>query len=232
MANVTEAALPAVVFDLDGTLVDSEPNYFEAGRALLEAHGVPGFTWADHERYIGVSTRETLADWRRRYGLGASLDALVEELDDRYLALARAGTPVFEQMALLVERLHRAGVPMAVASGSSGSAITAVLTGTGLDDLLGPAVSAEEVPRGKPAPDVFLEAARRLGAAPVDCVVIEDAEPGVAAALAARMRCVAVPSVPAAADDPVFSAAGLLFPDGQPSFRAAETYDWIMRVPG
>ncbi|MFC7472088.1 HAD family hydrolase [Actinomadura keratinilytica] len=142
-----------------------------------------------------------------------------------------AGTPVFEQMALLVERLHRAGVPMAVASGSSNSAITAVLTGTGLDDLLGPAVSAEEVPRGKPAPDVFLEAARRLGAAPVDCVVIEDAEPGVAAALAARMRCVAVPSVPPAADDPVFSAAGLLFPEGQPSFRAAETYDWIMRVP-
>ncbi|MBZ2410510.1 HAD family phosphatase [Streptomyces sp. L06] len=231
MANVTEAALPAVVFDLDGTLVDSEPNYFEAGRALLKEHGVPGFIWADHERYIGVSTRETLADWRRRYGLTASLDALVEELDDRYLALARAGTPVFEQMALLVERLHRAGVPMAVASGSSGSAITAVLTGTGLDDLLGPAVSAEEVPRGKPAPDVFLEAARRLGAAPVDCVVIEDAEPGVAAALAARMRCVAVPSVPPAADDPVFSAAGLLFPDGQPSFRAAETYDWIMRVP-
>ncbi|OSP35129.1 hydrolase, partial [Streptomyces sp. 13-12-16] len=54
----------SVIFDLDGTLVDSEPNYYEAGRLTLAEYGVPDFSWAEHERYVGISTRETLADWR------------------------------------------------------------------------------------------------------------------------------------------------------------------------
>ena len=63
----------SVIFDLDGTLVDSEPNYYEAGRQTLAEHGVPDFTWAEHERYVGVSTRETAELWKREYGLAASV---------------------------------------------------------------------------------------------------------------------------------------------------------------
>ncbi|MFI9781237.1 HAD family hydrolase [Streptomyces sp. NPDC051956] len=220
----------AVVLDLDGTLVDSEPNYFEASRRTLAEHGVPDFTWQEHESYVGISTQETIESLRRKYGIQAPVDALLTEMNTRYLALARAGTPVYPQMRKLVERLHEAGVPMAVASGSALDAIDAVLAGTGLDAQLRIYVSADEVAHGKPAPDVFLEAARRLGAMPAHCTVMEDAIPGAAAAYAAGMRCIAIPYVAAQADDPAFATAGLLFRGGQREFTAEAAYDWLART--
>ncbi|WP_119295385.1 HAD family phosphatase [Streptomyces sp. YIM 130001] len=220
----------AVVFDLDGTLVDSEPNYFEAGRRLLARHGVTDFDWADHERYVGISTAETVAIWRTKYDLDATTDELLTEKNSYYLELARAGTRVFPQMREFVAELHSRGVPMAVASGSSRAAIEAILQGTGLDAHLTVLVSAEEVERGKPEPDVFLEAARRLGVAAAKCVVVEDAAPGAAAARAAGMRCIAVPYVPETADAAAFAAADLLFPGGQKEFTARAAYDWLVRT--
>ncbi|MFE9774443.1 HAD family hydrolase [Streptomyces sp. NPDC005931] len=217
----------AVVFDLDGTLVDSEPNYYEAGRRTLAEHGVPGFTWAEHERYVGISTRETVADWRERYGLRATVEELLAVKNRHYLELARVSTPVYPQMHAFVELLARDGVAMAVASGSSPEAIEAILAGTGLDTRLRTVVSAEEVAQGKPAPDVFLEAARRLGARPADCVVVEDAAPGAAAAHAAGMRCIAIPYVAAQADAPEFACAGLLLRGGQREFTARSAYEWL-----
>ncbi|MFF8645789.1 HAD family hydrolase [Streptomyces sp. NPDC015345] len=218
----------SVIFDLDGTLVDSEPNYYEASRALLAEYTGREYTWADNEQYVGISSHETLARWRQEYGIGASVAELIADLDRRYLDLARAGTHVYPQMRKLVERLHGAGIPMAVASGSSRAAIEAILVGTGLDAWLTTFVSAEEVPRGKPAPDVFLAAAALLGAEPAECVVFEDAAPGAAAARAAGMRCVAVPYVAAHADDPAFADAELLFRGGQSEFTAQAALDVLM----
>jgi HAD superfamily hydrolase (TIGR01509 family) len=220
----------AVVLDLDGTLVDSEPNYFEASRHTLAEHGVPDFTWQEHESYVGISTQETIEILRQKYGIQTPVDALLTEMNTRYLALARAGTPVYPQMRKFVERLHEEGVPMAVASGSSPEAIDAILSGTGLAAQLRIYVSADEVTHGKPAPDVFLEAARRLGAMPAHCTVLEDAIPGAAAAYAAGMRCIAIPYVAAQADDPAFATAGLLFRGGQREFTAEAAYDWLART--
>ncbi|MEU0723946.1 HAD family phosphatase [Streptomyces sp. NPDC006140] len=222
----------SVIFDLDGTLVDSEPNYYEAGRQTLAEHGVPGFSWADHERYVGISTQETVADWKERYGLRASVEELFSDKNRRYLELARTSTRAYPEMRAFVELLAAEDVPMAVASGSSPEAIEAVLSGTGLAALLPTVVSADEVARGKPAPDVFLEAARRLGSDPADCVVLEDAAPGAAAAHAAGMRCIAIPYVPAQADAPEFATAGLLLRGGQEEFTARTAYDWLARSAG
>ncbi|WP_437021744.1 HAD family hydrolase [Streptomyces sp. enrichment culture] len=219
----------SVIFDLDGTLVDSEPNYYEAGRQVLAEHGVPDFTWEQHEEYVGISMRETVADWKERYGLTAPVEELAAAKNRRYLELARASTRVYPEMRKFVELLAAEDVPMAVASGSSREAITATLAGTGLDAYLRTAVSADEVARGKPAPDVFLEAARRLGAHPAHCVVLEDAAPGAAAAHAAGMRCIAIPYVPAQAGAPEFATAGLLLPGGQREFTARAAYDWLVR---
>ncbi|MEU7569604.1 HAD family hydrolase [Streptomyces fradiae] len=219
--------MTAVLFDLDGTLVDSEPNYYEAGRRVLAAHGVTAFTWERHTDFIGIGTLETLRALKAEHGIDAPLEDLLAGKNRHYLELASAGTEVFPEMRLLVERLHADGVPMAVASGSSRAAIETVLAGAGLSGRFGALVSAEEVPHGKPAPDVFLEAARRLGADPSACVVVEDAPPGAEAAHAAGMRCVAVPYVPSTARAPAFLEAGLLFPGGQGAFRAAEAYDFI-----
>ncbi|MFI1725124.1 HAD family hydrolase [Streptomyces sp. NPDC020489] len=219
----------SVIFDLDGTLVDSEPNYYEAGRQILAEHGVPGFTWEEHERYVGISTLETVRLWKRRYDLGPSVEELFAATDRRYLELARANTPAYPEMRAFVALLASEGVPLAVASGSSPQAIDAILAGTGLDAYLRTVVSADEVERGKPAPDVFLEAARRLGAAPADCVVLEDAAPGAAAAHAAGMRCIAIPYVTAQADAPEFTTADLLVRGGQREFTARAAYDWLAR---
>ncbi|WP_280853028.1 MULTISPECIES: HAD family phosphatase [unclassified Streptomyces] len=222
----------AVIFDLDGTLVDSEPNYYEAGRRTLAEHGVPDFTWADHQRYVGISTRETVTRWKSLYGLRASVAELLADKNRRYLELARTATRVYPEMRKFVELLAGEGVPMAVASGSSPEAIDAILAGTGLDAYLRTTVSADEVPHGKPAPDVFLEAARRLGARPADCVVLEDAAPGAAAAHAAGMRCIAVPYVAAQADAPEFARAGLLLRGGQEEFTARTAHEWLLRGAG
>ncbi|QHA03099.1 HAD-IA family hydrolase [Streptomyces broussonetiae] len=217
----------SVIFDLDGTLVDSEPNYYEASRRTLAEHGVPDYSWADHRSYVGVSTLETAALWRERYGLNVPARTLLAEMNPRYLDLARKRTVVYPQMRKFVELLAAEGVPMAVASGSSPEVVEAILAATGLGPYLRAAVSSEEVPHGKPAPGVFLEAARRLGAAPADCVVLEDAAPGAAAARAAGMRCIAIPYVAAQADAPGFATADLLLRGGQREFTAQGTYAWL-----
>ncbi|WP_307183256.1 HAD family hydrolase [Streptomyces canus] len=222
----------SVIFDLDGTLVDSEPNYYEAGRQTLAEHGVPDFTWTDHERYVGISTQETVTRWKSLYGLRASVPELLADKNRRYLELARTATRVYPEMRKFVELLAGEGVPMAVASGSSPEAIAAILAVTGLDAYLRTTVSADEVAHGKPAPDVFLEAASRLGADPADCVVLEDAAPGAAAAHAAGMRCIAIPYVAAQADAPEFARAGLLLRGGQEEFTARAAHDWLVRNRG
>ncbi len=225
--SASSAPPTPVIFDLDGTLVDSEPNYYEAGRRLLAGYGIADFSWEHHTRFIGIGTRETLEILSREFGIDAPVEELLAGKNRHYLELARAHTEVFPEMRAFVERLHTAGHPMAVASGSSRAAIEAVLAGTGLDALLTTVVSAEEVARGKPEPDVFLEAARQLGVGPGDCVVLEDAPPGAQAAHRAGMRCIAIPYVARTADDPAFASAGLLFRGGQAEFTARAAYDWL-----
>lgn len=86
----------SVIFDLDGTLVNSEPNYYEASRRTLAEHGVTGFSWADHERYVGISTRETVVSWTERYGLDAPVEAVLADKNRHYLELAHAGTEAYD----------------------------------------------------------------------------------------------------------------------------------------
>jgi beta-phosphoglucomutase family hydrolase len=225
--NHFAAPAPSVIFDLDGTLVDSEPHYYEAGRQVLAAHGVSGFTWEEHTRFVGIGTRETMQTLREEYGIAAPVEQLLAEKNRAYLALAHRSTEPFPGMRELVKLLEAAGAALAVASGSSRAAIDAVLVGTGLAPLFPVRVSAEEVERGKPEPDVFVEAARRLGVRPADCVALEDAPAGVEAARRAGMRCVAVPSVPGTAEDPAFAAAALMFPGGPGQFDPHRAYAWI-----
>ena len=100
----------AVIFDLDGTLVDSEPHYFEAGRRVLAAHGVTGFTWQDHTRFIGVGTRETMETLRAEHGIAAPVEQLLEAKNHSFLQLAAHSTPAFPAMRRLVEQLDRKSV--------------------------------------------------------------------------------------------------------------------------
>jgi len=222
------ARLRAVLFDLDGTLVDSEPTYYEADRRLLASRGIP-FSAEDKRRYIGGGNLEMMADLKRRFGFPESAAALAEEKNRIYLELAPHHTRPYPEMARFVERLRGAGLPLAVASGSSPAVLEAVLEAVGLGHAFDAVVSAEEVARGKPAPDVFLEAARRLGAAAPECLVVEDAWQGVQAARSAGMRCLAVPYL---VDQPlhaVFAEADLLVAEGAAGFTAERA--WALVAP-
>jgi beta-phosphoglucomutase-like phosphatase (HAD superfamily) len=185
-------SLGAVIFDMDGVLVDSEPIYDRETTLFLAELGVV----ADPAFYDTLRGLPPLEVWSRlaaRYDLPQPLEWLAAEsirrLDLHFGSLGPLD-PV-PGAGELVAELVAATVPLAVASSSVAGRVAAVLDALGLDRHFGVTVSGDDVADGKPAPDIFLEAARRLGVDPAACVVVEDSYNGVTAALAAGMRCVA-----------------------------------------
>jgi HAD superfamily hydrolase (TIGR01509 family) len=198
MAIAREIA--AVVFDLDGVLVDSEQVWDEVREALARERGG---RW--HERaqadMMGMSSPEWSRYMHEVIGLPEPPDEINAEVVARMLARYRRSLPLIEGAVEAVRRIA-AAFPLAVASSSNRPLIDAVLDGAGLREAFAVTVSSEEVARGKPAPDVYLEAARRLGVAPTSCAAIEDSANGIRAAHAAGMRVCALPNAhyPPAAD--------------------------------
>jgi HAD superfamily hydrolase (TIGR01509 family) len=215
----------AVVFDVDGTLLDTEEAYLAADQALLGRRGI-AFGREDKRRYVGGGNLDMMADLKRRFGLPESPEALAAEKNALYLELVR-DVRAFPEMERFLRRVRARGIPVAAASGSSPDVLRRVLAASGLASQLDAIVSAEEVARGKPAPDVFLEAARRLGVPAHACVAVEDARPGVEAACRAFMRCIAVPYL---AEEPLpaaFGMADLLFERGTATFDAERAWAWL-----
>lgn len=180
----------AVIFDMDGVLVDSEPIYREAAR--LEAADL-GFTLtdADLDRFTGLAAERMWSELRGRFGLTEPIPALIEREVDRFLALI-AGRELHPMPGIpeFLTRLRQAGIPVAVASSSRRRVVERVIARLGLADILRVRIAGEDVTAGKPAPDIFLQAAARLGIPPAACFVVEDSANGVRAAGAAGMRCI------------------------------------------
>lgn len=216
----------AVLFDLDGTLIDSEVNYYYADRDLFARRGVR-FTEEDKRRFVGVGNLEQMVELARRYGLTEAPAALAAEKNRLYLEYAQKDTRLFPEMKRFWDLVLGRGMPVAVASGSSPQVLSLLLEAVGLARDVRVVVSAEDVPRGKPAPDVFLEAARRLGVAAHECAVVEDSRFGVEAARRAFMRCIAVPYVHEKPLDDAFQMADLLFENGMDGFDAVRALEWI-----
>lgn len=219
-------SVKAVIFDLDGTLIDSEPNYFLADQRLLARYGVP-FTEEDKRHYIGGSNLDMMRDFVRRYGIRETPEALAEMKNALYLELAEADTPLYAPMKAFLDRLVARNIPVAIASGSGPGVIARLLAKVGIAQHFEHTVSAEEVGQGKPAPDIFLEAARRLGIPPQHCVVVEDSRPGVEAAERALMRCIAVPYLTEPPLPAAFDLADLLYPGGMPTFDPETAFAWV-----
>jgi len=211
------ARIRAVVFDLDGTLVDSEENYFHADRLLLAERGAE-LTREVKAQYVGRSNQEVLTAFRERFGLSDSVEALIARKNELYLELARRETPVYPNVVEFARRLAALGLPLAVASGTSPDVLGVILDQTGLAPLFQVAISSEGG-RSKPAPDVFLEAARRLGVEPQDVLVVEDTQYGVEAAKRAFMTCIAAPFGCPKPLPEAFLMADLLFEGGMGAFE-------------
>jgi HAD superfamily hydrolase (TIGR01509 family) len=184
--------IEAVVFDLDGVIVDSEHVWDEVREELARERGG---RW--HERaqadMMGMSSTEWSRYMHDVIGLPEPPEEISAEVVRRMLARYREHLPLIDGAVEAVRRLG-AWFRLGLASSSNRELIDAVLEASGLAPRFEASVSSEEVPRGKPAPDVFLEAARRLGVPPERCAAVEDSGNGIRAAHAAGMRVIAIPN--------------------------------------
>jgi HAD superfamily hydrolase (TIGR01509 family) len=192
--------IEAVVFDMDGVLVDSEPVWERVRRAFTAAHGG---RWADdaQDRMMGMSTAEWSGYMSEDFGIPIPPATIAEQviaaMKDEYRTRLPLLPGAVEAVFALAGRW-----PLAVASSAPKSLIEAVLDASGMRPAFRAAVSSEEVPRGKPAPDVYLEATARLGLPAASCAAIEDSTNGLRSAHAAGCAVIAVPrpEYPPAAD--------------------------------
>lgn len=188
-----KSGFEAVIFDCDGTLVDSMPAHFEAWCEALAMHGAGGIFKEDV--FFAMGGRPTVD--------------IVEELNDEYdlhlnhEAVALAKREAFMKRIHTVELIEevaefanhlRGKVPMAIASGSTRLVVEKILSHVGISDWFDEVVTADEVPNGKPAPDMFLEAARLMGVDPRRCLALDDAPAGIIAAQRAGMQVITIPA--------------------------------------
>ncbi len=217
--------IQAVIFDLDGTLADSEPIYRQSERWLAESLGVD-FQPESPDRFIGLSTAEYMQWFRREYRLELSVQQLCDLQTRVFLEQGIHHVQPFLPTVDFLKSLHSKQIPLGLASGSEKEIIRALLGQLDLESYFKVALSSSEVGSGKskPAPDVFLECARQLAMAPQHCLVLEDSVPGMLAARSAGMRVLTIDSQPPTdPDSPGFAQeterlralqkADLFFPD-------------------
>ena len=182
----------ALIFDMDGVIVDSEPVWNQSRVEMAAAHGKQ-WNEADQRAVMGSSTLAWAKVMRERLDLPMSDEAVIDEVRRRMIAHYDQRLPVLPG-AVEAVRLAASAYPVALGSGSMSALITYVMHATGLDQILKVVVRGDDIPRGKPEPDIYLEAARQLGVAPADCAGVEDSGHGVMALRAAGMKVIVVSS--------------------------------------
>ncbi len=191
MLELPSRSFTAFIFDCDGTLVDTMPLHYLSWVESLRHHAAP-YDLSEDEfySYAGIREQETVALLNAKYG--ASLDPeSVVELKCSYF-VKRIPEVLGVGPVVAVAREWHGKLPMAVASGSEESTVRACLEAIGILDLFDTIVTPADVAKGKPAPDMFLLAAKRMGVNPADCLVFEDGQSGLDAAKAAGMETVFV----------------------------------------
>lgn len=182
----------AVIFDMDGLLVDSEPVWQIAEDAMLAVRGKRPDPVL-RPQIVGLRTNEFLDKMRLFYELEDEVDSLRSDVIRHMLDLIPQKVLPRPGAVELVDYVHRHHIPRAIASSSPLPIIDAVVASQGWDQVFTVRCSGDEVAFGKPAPDVYLRAAERLNVPPQDCLALEDSPTGARAARAAGMVCFAVP---------------------------------------
>jgi beta-phosphoglucomutase len=183
----------AVIFDLDGLMVDSERISLRVWRRFLGEHD-RNLSDDDYRQMIGMNTHASAAHVKRVTGIPIAVEEIVEDHRRRLYQVIGEDAEPMDGLPELVEALKQRGLPLAVASNSPADYVLRALSAIEFNDDFPVVVAADQVQHGKPAPDVYLEAAVRLDVEPEVCLAIEDSPIGLASALAAGMRCVVVPN--------------------------------------
>jgi len=189
-AHVTLEAR-AIVFDMDGLLVDSEPLWAAVEGDFARVRGAE-FTAEHAASCVGRGLANTLRFMNATFGFAVDLERDARDIVDRFLSRARELVLMPGALALL-DAAAAERVPVALGSSSDRRLVKAVVAAVGVADRFASVVAGDDVPRTKPAPDIFLECALDLGVEPAGCVVLEDSVAGVLAGRAAAMKVIAVP---------------------------------------
>jgi beta-phosphoglucomutase len=209
----------AVIFDIDGTIVDNMHLHAEAFAVFAERHGLPPLTQQDRARLDGRRNSEIFPILFKREVSRDEWLAYEHEKEGLYRELSKGRLSPMRGLQSLIDCLRDARVPMALATSAPKPNVEHTLAELGLANAFPVIVRGDEVARGKPAPDVFIEAARRLGVDPADCLVFEDAPMGIEAAQAAGMRVVALTTS--------FTASHFNQLDTPPAFVCGDFEDYL-----
>jgi HAD superfamily hydrolase (TIGR01509 family) len=184
--------LSAVIFDLDGVLADSEPRWTEIDAKLLAEYGVT-YRGEYHQNVVGVSYRIAVEFYKKTFGLSVPTEEMMRRRGEIATEFFANRIGLFRNVKEVLEELRKMKLHLAVATSSVTASARPFLDRHQLTGFFDVIVTGEEVERGKPAPDIYLCAAQKLGIRADACLVVEDALPGVAAAKAANMRVAAIP---------------------------------------
>ncbi len=184
--------LSAIIFDLDGVLADSEPWWSKIDAELLAEYGVT-YRGEYHQNVVGVSYRLAVEFYKKAFGLSVATDEMMRRRGEIATEFFANRVDLFPNVKEVLEELLQMKLHLAVATSSVSASARPFLDRHHLTGFLEVIVTGEKVEHGKPAPDIYLRAADKLGIATNACLVVEDALPGVAAAKAANMGVAAIP---------------------------------------
>jgi HAD superfamily hydrolase (TIGR01509 family) len=193
--------IKAVIFDMDGLMIDSEPLHWKAYNSVLMGFGF-SFMFKDYSKYFGVSDKDIITDLINKYKIkNISLKAFMEKKDKIYENYLIKKLKPKMGLISLVKNLSKKGFLLAVASSAHTKEIKIVLSKLKLDSFFNEIVSADNVDEAKPSPDIFILSAKKLRVLSENCLVLEDSPKGVIAAKSAGMFCYAIPSSDVKDDD-------------------------------
>jgi HAD superfamily hydrolase (TIGR01509 family) len=182
----------AVIFDLDGVLADSEPWWNQIDAKLLAEYGV-SYRGEYHRNVLGVSYRLAVEFYKNAFHISASVEELMQRRGEIATDFFANRVGLFPSAKMTLEQLREMKLPLAVATSSVSASARPLLDRTGIRSLFSVVITGDEVQQGKPHPDIYLRAAKKLGISPEACLVIEDSLAGIAAGKSANMRVAAIP---------------------------------------
>jgi HAD superfamily hydrolase (TIGR01509 family) len=186
--------IKAVIFDLDGLMINSERNSFYIWREYLSEYGVK-FSYEDYQRLIGQGSAFTAVYMQKQINVHIPAQQIMDEHWERLTEYIAEHVEPLPGLYELLNELEKRQVILGVASNSRKKYVEQALIGLRLQDAFRCVLSAEQVARSKPEPDIYIQMAKCLGVSTALCLALEDSPPGMKSALAAGMRCVVVPNL-------------------------------------